>query len=161
MYKVIPATRDNKKTTLWGIIFGVLPDFASFTPIFLVYFWNAARSSTWSWGRPEFENLALANLTAELYNYTHSAIIWLVVFFIFWILLKKVPWILLGWGLHIGIDIFTHTKEFYATPFLFPLTDFKISVISWGHPVFMAVNYGLLILLYLFVIPKIKAKTLS
>ena len=55
---------------------------------------------------------------------------------------------MLAWGLHIVIDFFTH-PDFFQTPILFPLSDYKYyGGISWAHPVFMAVNYGALILVY-------------
>ena len=58
-------------------------------------------------------------------------------------------WPMLGWALHVLIDIPTH-PDFYNTPFLFPLSDFKNTHgVSWAHPVFMAINYGLLIAAYI------------
>jgi hypothetical protein len=53
-----------------------------------------------------------------------------------------------GWALHIVIDIFTH-KNFYETPFLFPVSGFRFSHgISWAHPTFMLVNYLALATVY-------------
>lgn len=158
MYKVIPATRNNRKTTLWGIAFGVLPDLVSFTPIF-IYFFGQLILGRAQFGRPDLETNILAQYAQHSYNYTHSLAIFSVVFILCWLLLRKFPWVLLGWSLHIVIDIFTH-PDFYQTPYLFPLSDVKNTyAVSWAHPVFMIINYSLLLVLYLVIIPRIKAKT--
>ncbi|HYE22547.1 MAG TPA: metal-dependent hydrolase, partial [Verrucomicrobiae bacterium] len=133
MYKVIPQTRNNCRTTLWGIAFGVLPDLVSFAPFFLYYLYRILfTGQKFIFGPPAFPDNPLFKYASESYNYTHSFVIWLAVAVVVWLFLKRFPWILLGWALHIFIDIFTHTEEFFATPFLFPLSDFKVSVISWG-----------------------------
>ena len=66
---------------------------------------------------------------------------------------KKNPWEILGWPLHILIDIPTHTYQFYPTPFLWPISTYKFDGISWGTPWFMIVNYSSLaiVLITLFV----------
>jgi hypothetical protein len=159
MYRVIPETRNDKKTRWWGILFGILPDFASFTPIFLVFFYQLfTGSARWSDNRPDFENLPLANLTGELYSYTHSFTVFFLVFGLVWLIKEKFPWALIGWALHISIDIFSHSREFYPTPFLFPLSDMTVNGIPWSHPVFMVINYGLLFIFYLAVLPRISRK---
>jgi len=92
------------------------------------------------------------------YNYTHSIFVWLLVTLLIWAVIKKFPWVLLAWGLHITIDVFSHTFDFFSTPFLFPFSNFEISIIAWSHPVFMLINYSLLLILYLVVLPKFKKK---
>ena len=87
----------------------------------------------------------------KLYNLTHSLIIWLFVFLILKIL-KLDYWALvyLGWGSHIVLDIFTHSKYFFPTPILWPLSNFHFSGIAWSNKWFMVFNYSLLLFLYLF-----------
>jgi hypothetical protein len=161
MYKVIPPTKDNKKTTYWGIFFGVFPDLVAFTPVFVYIFYRwIFQGLKFEFIRPEDGgSIPLDGLSHHLYNFSHSLVIWAVVLAIVWIIIKRFPWVLLGWALHICIDIFTHTSEFYPTPFLFPLSKFHVSGVSWAEPVFMAVNYGALVILYLFLIPKITKRT--
>lgn len=67
---------------------------------------------------------------------------------------RKWPWLMGGWVLHIIIDIPTHTKAFFATPFLWPLSNFKIDGISWGTLWFMLINYSALVLVYLLIVWK-------
>lgn len=157
MYKAIPATRDNRKTTLWGIAFGILPDFSSFTPIFIWYFYQLLTGQMSAPnGRPDFDSMPLAQLTHQLYDYTHSFVPFVIVLLLVWAIVRKFPWFLLGWGLHIAIDIFSHSREFFPTPFLYPISDVNVNGIPWSHPIFMAINYSLLLVLYLLLIPAVK-----
>jgi hypothetical protein len=85
----------------------------------------------------------------RLYNWTHSLVVWAIVsMIIFFISLNYTytPWFLFAWLLHILIDIPTHTRAFFAPQFLIPLSKFNVDGKSWAHPIFMAVNYSLIIL---------------
>ena len=62
--------------------------------------------------------------------------------------LRRLPWEMLGWPLHILSDIPTHTYKFFPTPFLYPFFSTKINGYAWAHPLFLAIDYGLLILVY-------------
>lgn len=53
---------------------------------------------------------------------------------------------MLAWGVHILVDIPTHSYRFYPTPFLWPLSGWKFNGFSWGTPWFIVVNYGALLL---------------
>jgi hypothetical protein len=57
---------------------------------------------------------------------------------------------LLGWLLHIVIDIPTHVGIF-ALHFLWPLSSFSVSGSRWENRWFMAANYGALLLVYLWI----------
>jgi hypothetical protein len=54
---------------------------------------------------------------------------------------------LLGWGLHILIDIPTH-RGIFAVHFLWPLSSFGFEGIRWESPWFLTVNYGALMMLF-------------
>lgn len=161
MYKVIPNTNPDKKTTRWGIFFGVFPDFFAFTPVFGYIFYQLIfHGQRFGLVRPEDNggSIPLSDLTHILYQFSHSLVIWTVVFVVVWLIIRKIPWVLLGWALHICIDIFSHSSKFFPTPFLFPISNFNINGHSWAEPVFMLVNYGALLLLYLLLIPRLKNK---
>lgn len=95
-----------------------------------------------------------------LYSFSHS----LVIFFVFFaiitgiLFLKRkisvritasiIPWELGGWLLHILIDIPTHSSAFYSTPFLWPISNFRISGIAWSTPWFLALDYLVIIIVY-------------
>lgn len=161
MFRLIPATRTRSKTTWWGIFFGVFPDLFAFTPLFLVIFYNIIfLHQRFALARPERNaaHFPLEALTGHLYNISHSLITWAVVFAVSWLLARRMPWILFGWCLHILIDIFSHSNAFYPTPFLWPVSKFHVNGWSWGDPVFMAINYGSIALVYLFLVPYLKRK---
>jgi membrane-bound metal-dependent hydrolase YbcI (DUF457 family) len=96
------------------------------------------------------------------YNYTHSLVIFLIGFIVVNLVINLVRylkdkrdykfyvfWPMLGWLLHILLDIPTH-PDFYHTPFLWPVSNYRYTGgIAWSHPTFMVFNYGLLILAYI------------
>ncbi len=151
-----------------AFFFGTFPDLFAFTIPFIFLIWNLVS------GDVNFTNLRhphstegtnansafLSNLTFSLYNYSHSLIIFLIIFFAARFVFKKFHYELLGWGLHIFMDIPTHTLEFYPTPFLWPLSDYRFDGISWGTPQFLIINYTILIIIFAFLYYK-KNKTLS
>lgn len=140
--------------------FGVAPDLVGFTPLF-VYLIFTGKIFTDRFPK----NIPVKNWTVAFaehaYNYTHSLVIFAAVFLLVAVIgmiyryskTKQfnwwVFWPLLGWVLHIFIDIPSH-KGFYDTPFLFPLSDARFTHgVSWAHPVYMAINYSLLVLVYI------------
>jgi hypothetical protein len=121
----------------WGVLSGVLPDFITFGPLYILSLfgihYNWMNAPSWVW---------------HLYQVTHSLVIFLFAVGILYVVAKKYIPYMLGWGLHIVIDMFSH-KTFYQTPFLFPISDFSFGIISWGNPTFMKVNYSLLVIVYI------------
>lgn len=126
----------------WAIFFGIAPDLLSFGPFMVWRFMQDFR-----FVRPNVVDIP--TYVSIIYNYTHSVIIWLLVFGFVFFWRSEIWWPLSAWGLHIFIDIATHTFEFFPTPFLFPLSSWKINAINWADPIFMLMNYTLLILVYL------------
>lgn len=159
MYKAVPQTRRDAKTTNWGIFFGIFPDLFAFTPLFVYIFYQAIfRAQKLVFAHPEDngQSIPLSDLTHQLYSFSHSLVIWAIVFLVAWAIFKKLPWVLFGWALHICIDIFSHNSHFFPTPFLWPISGFHVNGWAWAEPVFMLVNYGALLILYLFAVPKLK-----
>jgi len=161
LYKVMPKTRRDRTTTNWGIFFGIFPDLFAFTPVFAYTIYSYLflhRKFLLVHPEDSPRAIPLHDLTDQLYRFSHSLIIWAVAFILIWVFIKRFPWALLGWALHICIDIFSHSSKFFPTPFLFPISNFHINGHPWSHPTFMIINYGLLVILYLFVIPRLKQK---
>jgi hypothetical protein len=127
----------------WATFFGVFPDLFAFTISFSIGIYGLITGTGFVYGR---ETIA-TGLAPMLYQYSHSLVIWGIVFCLVSIIYKKPRWELLGWALHIIIDIPSHAGGFYLTPFLFPISDYKFTHgISWAHPVFMLVNYSALLI---------------
>jgi membrane-bound metal-dependent hydrolase YbcI (DUF457 family) len=149
----------NRKLRYWAAFFGVAPDLVSFVPVMVYGVLSGALFS----GQPWYTMTSgFFRYGAESYNYTHSLVIFaftLILVTIIGNIIKYFQnpkkyrfwffWPLLGWALHIGIDMFTH-PDFYNTPVLFPLSSYRSNLgVSWAHPTFMLINYGLLILVYI------------
>ncbi len=140
----------------WSACWGVFPDLFSFTPMML---WMAVSLLMQTMDWPTMDKLhqlepgiassiPIFQLTYQLYNLSHSLVIFGVVFLLVWLIRKKPVLPLAGWGLHILIDIPTHTARFFPTPFLWPLADVKIDGYAWSHFWMMVLNYTALLLVY-------------
>lgn len=145
--------------------FGVVPDLIGFAPMFIYLIFSGRFFSGEKF--PFAETNWTFEFATRAYDFTHSIVIWAAIFVIILIIgnlirylkNKKDPirplfklwffWPFLGWALHIMIDFPTH-PDFYNTPILFPLSDYKYTGgVAWSHPTFMAINYGLLIAAYI------------
>jgi len=138
--------RKNKKNFLWSFLIGIAPDVLSFGILFVMIILGFI-------DQPDFKidshnSNSFPSIIYTLYNITHSLIIFGAVFLIIWLFFKKPFLLLFSWGIHIVLDIFTHSFEFFPTPFLWPLSDFKLDAWTWGSYWIFIPNVILLILLY-------------
>lgn len=102
----------------------------------------------------ELEEPAVANgtwifhLTPVLYSISHSLFVFALIFCIASVIwmkkFKRMPFEMLGWLLHILMDIPTHSYKFYPTPFLWPISEYKFDGFSWGQTWFIVLNYSAL-----------------
>ena len=80
----------------------------------------------------------------HLHCLMHSAPVAGLVTLIVWAV-RRAFWIpLLGWWLHIVIDVFTHSADYNAVPVLYPFTQRGFDGIAWTTPWFMLLNYAAL-----------------
>lgn len=130
----------------WTAFFGVFPDLFAFGFTFL----TALPTFLSDRG---FHRSSLSGLPHELYNYSHSLVIWAAVFLLVWAIRKK-PWLpLFGWALHILIDIPSHVISFYPTPFLFPLSGYRFPYgIQWSNKWYMIINYVALAAVWMYIL---------
>ncbi len=157
--------KNQRRMRYLAAFFGVAPDLVGFTPLFIYLIisgrvFNGERLSFL------YQTHWTFRFAEEAYNYTHSLVIFGICFLSVLILgnlykhLKRGSlqsfswrkawffWPMLGWALHILIDIPTH-PDFYSTPFLYPISSFENHHgMPWSHPVFMVVNYTLLAMAY-------------
>lgn len=130
----------------WATFWGVFPDLFAFTITFIIgiYGWITAGIAVWGG-----KSAIASGLAPTLYNYSHSLVIWFVVFCIAWVIFKKPQWALFGWALHILIDIPSHGGGFYLTPFLWPVSNYHFTGgVPWSNPIYMIVNYSLLLIVW-------------
>jgi len=146
----------QNKTQFWlAFFFGVAPDLFSFGIFTVLTLLGINSRPDWSAGPPPME--AIPAYINTFYNITHSLIIFLIIFTLVSLILKKPLWVMLAWPLHILLDIFTHSSEFFPTPFLWPVASYTFNGIGWGTPSIFFTNWGLLLILYIwFAITKFK-----
>lgn len=138
--------RKNKKSFWLAFFFGVAPDLFSFGPFFISTFLGLAKRP--NFGSEPPDPSSIPSYVHSLYNVTHSIIIFSLAFTLVWILLKKPLWEMLAWGLHILMDIFTHSYKFFPTPFLWPISGFKFNGWHWASPYIFFPDVALLAILY-------------
>ena len=107
--------RSNKKNFWLAFLFGSLPDFFSFGILWITILLGMQSRALWSSDLPPME--AIPRYVHQLYNVTHSFVIFAIAFAVMYAILRKPLWPMAAWGLHVVLDMFTHSKEFFATPF--------------------------------------------
>ena len=132
----------------WATFFGIFPDVFSFAIPAVVRIWWYATGVTPSL-LPDTKTAGRFQFVWQLYHASHSLVIFTLVFAIVWLIFRRPVFELLGWALHILIDIPTH-QGMFAVHFLWPFSSYGFSGIRWENPWFMAANYAALILCYSF-----------
>lgn len=147
--------RRNKRAFWWSFALGVAPDALSFGIFFVLALLGFAQGP--DFGPPDPNSVP--GFVYSLYDLTHSLVIFGAVFLLVWLISSRPFLPLLAWGFHIILDIFTHSADFFPTPFLWPVSDFKVDAWSWGNWWIFAPNILVLIVLYLcfFVVRRAKA----
>jgi len=163
----------------WMALWGISPDIFSFAPVIIWMLWQVfyngvdfadiPRPETMP---PEVRNsFFIFRLTITLYHISHSFITFLALFFLAWIMCwymfkhkseisthkhtlyqpsRCTPyWEMTGWLIHIVMDIPTHSKTFYPTLFLWPLSDWHFDGISWVNMWFIIINYTSLLIVFI------------
>jgi len=134
----------------WTAFFGVAPDFFAFTAPFIIAIYQVIfLGSSFGGFSDHHREIAGFDIASYLYQFSHSLVIFVLVFILVWVISKRPRYELLGWLLHIFIDIPSHMLAFYATPFLFPISDYRFPYgIHWSNQWYMIVNYTLLLVVW-------------
>lgn len=134
----------------WTAFWGVFPDLFAFTIPFVMSLYNIIFRGTSISAIRDHHGLAGGfDIAGYLYQYSHSLVVWALVFLVVWVIYRRPRYELLGWALHILIDIPSHAIGFYPTPFLFPLSQYRFPYgISWSNRWYMLVNYSALALVW-------------
>lgn len=139
--------RMNRRTFWLAIFFGMVPDLSSFGVYTVARMVGISPQVSWQEGPPPMH--FVPEYVHTLYNISHSLITFAVCFAILWWVARKYALPFLAYGLHILVDIPTHSSAFFPTPFLWPLSTFTISGIPWSMPVIFIPNVVLLISAYI------------
>jgi mannose/fructose/N-acetylgalactosamine-specific phosphotransferase system component IIC len=137
-----------RKDRKWLLgISGALPDLLSFGPLFA---YTILSGASLGHGPPALS--LIPSWVFAAYNVTHSLVVIGIAFAILWVAKREWTVFLYGWILHILCDIPTHTRAYFPTPFLWPISSLTISGMSWARPWFMATNYAALAGVYAYLI---------
>ena len=84
-----------------------------------------------------------------LYAAGHSLLVFAGVYGLCSLVARRAVVPLLGWLLHILMDIPTHSYSYHATRFLWPLSNYGFDGVAWWTPWLLWCTYGSLALVYL------------
>lgn len=144
--------RLRQRTVLATVALAVLPDLLQLLPIAA---WALAGDGSiaalWAYvvATPGEEPRLPASIGIASYHLhcvMHSAVIAGAFTALLWMRTRSLWFPLLGWWSHIVIDVFTHSQDYYPSPVLYPITMQGFDGVAWNQPWFIAVNYGALIL---------------
>lgn len=141
--------RASRKAFWLAFACGVLPDLLAFGPHFAASLWESARGAAPAPIGPKYGYAGIPDYIFAVYDVTHSLVVFGAVFLLAWAMRRHPLWPLAAWGLHILMDIPTHSQRFFPTPFLWPLSDFTVDGMPWGQPLILVPDVVLLALLYL------------
>lgn len=155
--KAANKKKPELKVSFWQSVgWGAFPDLFAFTVPF-GFLILGLLSGSLQYGdipiadaEPPQEMLPLFAIASQLYSISHSLIVFTLVFAVVFMIRGRPLWELGGWFIHILLDIPTHTYDFYPTPLLWPVSEYTFSGFPWATPWFMALNYSLLAIAYLY-----------
>lgn len=139
--------RKNRRIFIIAAGVSIMPDILTEGLFFVLYLLNIGGMPGWEQGHPNIGDYPLFAQT--LYNVTHSFIIFIAVWGAIGILFKRLVWMVAAWGLHILIDIPTHSLALFPTSFLWPVSEIKVNGIGWHNPIILAIDIVLLITAYM------------
>jgi len=143
----IALGRASRRSFWTAFLIGTAPDLFSFGLVFANGLLAHGLDFLNGLGHPPDPSL-IPTYVHTLYNATHSLVVFVAVFVLVWIVRRK-PFMELGaWGLHIAVDIFTHSEAFFPTPFLWPLSEARVNGVPWSDPLIFFPNVLLLVALY-------------
>ncbi len=143
----IAVGRASRRSFWTAFLIGMAPDLCSFGLLFADGLLTHGLDFFNGLGHPPDRALIPAYID-PLYNATHSLLVFAAVFALVWLVRRRPLWELGAWGLHIALDIFTHSAEFFPTPFLWPLSDARVNGVPWSEPWIFFGNVLLLATLY-------------
>lgn len=125
---------------------GLAPDLLSFGILYGAVAVGAADAPDFSHGTPP--ESTIPQYVHHLYDVTHSFVVFLLVFLLVWHLRGRPLTELGAWGLHILVDVPTHSFAFFPTPVLWPLSNWKFDGSQWMTPAILVTNYIFLVIGY-------------
>jgi len=138
--------RSSRPSFRLAFVIGLAPDLLSFGILWTAATLGLSPKPDFSHGTPP--ESTIPDYVHALYNVTHSLLVFLAIFLVVWLLRKQPLWELGAWGLHVLVDIPTHSYAFFPTPVFWPLSNWKFDGWQWMTPEILIPNWVLLSLLY-------------
>ena len=135
-----------RKYGKWALLFGALPDLLTFGLYFIVRF--ITQGFNMEFGKPALESIP--NWVFIMYDISHSWVIAFLFIIIFLQINKEICFPMLAWPFHILLDFPFHSKEYFPTPILWPISDYRFDGIPWSNPYIWIGNIACIIVLFLF-----------
>ena len=140
--------------TAWlSLLLAILPDVFHLIPVLIWWaFGQGTFASVWAYAvpvagqQPELPPL-IGLLTFHLHCFLHSALVAAGATLLVCAVNRKFWWPLLGWYLHIVIDVFTHSKAYFPSPVFYPISTYGFDGLAWPTPWFLWLNYAALALI--------------
>lgn len=137
--------KKSKKEFWFSVFWGMFPDAFAFGLFIIFSFFQVYEGYFFG----PWHNLAtIPPHVPVLYRLTHSIFVFGAALFIAWRITGKIQWPMCAWGLHLLFDIPTHVKEYFATPILWPLSDWTFGGWTWRDPVIFIPNVVALLVIY-------------
>ena len=138
--------RGNHPSYWLAFVIGLAPDLLSFGILYGAVTLGMADAPDFSHGTPP--ESTIPQYVNYLYDVTHSFLVFLLVFLLVWRVRRRPLWELAAWGLHVLVDVPTHSFAFFPTPVFWPLSNWKFDGWQWMTPAILVSNYLLLAICY-------------
>jgi hypothetical protein len=146
--------RFSRRDVAGAAAFGAMPDLVAVVPV-----------AAWATSAPSFLDAVVAYVMAvpgrepampewarlaehHLHCSAHSLVVLALVTLAFAGLLRGLLPSLLGWWMHILLDIPTHSEDYYAVTVFYPFTQWSFDGVAWTAPAVLAANYAALVAAY-------------
>ena len=137
--------------TAWlTLLLAILPDVFHLFPVLI--WWVLGQGSftvVWAYAVPVAGHQPplpplIEILTFHLHCVLHSALVAAAATLILFVIKRKFWGPLLGWYLHIVIDVFTHSKAYFPSPVFYPISSYGFDGLAWPTPWFLWLNYAVI-----------------
>ena len=135
-----------RKYRWYAALFGAIPDLLSFGVYFL--FNIITNPTNFKTGKPDLNDIP--NWVFNLYDFSHSIVIAFIFIAIAYKVNKDFCIPMLAWTLHIIIDFFTHSVQYFPTPIFWPISSYRFDGIPWSTPIIWFFNIFLIILIFIY-----------
>jgi hypothetical protein len=142
-YVLSLARKDWRGAWKEFLFFGILPDLAFAVPMLLLFLPSAVGMAAASFEVPEFYSVA------EIYRLSHSYLTAFFAFAVVFLVLRRFYWPMLGWFLHISMDVFTHKGSMAMQMPFYPLPFSVEGFVYWSNTLFMLASWTAMALVLL------------